>query len=291
MIFGPAILRPGIFRHAFGVGRIASAGNSVDPATRDYLAKIQAAGVTVTSIQQSAINAFIVAEKAAGRWDSHKRIYLPIWGSAAANAVCMKSLASGTFVGGVTHGAGFVQGNGTNGYFNTSVTPSTLGQTLSSASITALITQAPSGTAAATAIGSIDGGDTSKLIEFSHLSSTAIIFRAMTAAGIGAVQIALARASQIGIFVSSREGGDRRIIQRLTSGVTTLVNTAAANAGSVPTTGAYQMMRSGFSGGAAYSDGRYGFFAASLGQTVAEAQAFTANVKTLWEISTGLTLP
>jgi len=59
----------------------------------------------------------------------------------------------------------------------------------------------------------------------------------------------------------------------------------------VPVTGTVQMLRSGFSGGAAYSDGRYGFFAASLGQTVSQSQAFSLNVKTLWETCTGLTIP
>jgi len=263
----------------------------LDPDAKSYIDAVVAAGATVTGAQRTAIDNFIKAEKDASRWTLHKRLYLPIWSIAAANAIDMVTQASGTFVGGVTHAAGYIQGNGSTGYFNTNVTPSTLSQTTSSASLTTLITQAPSGVGAVTAIGSIDGSDTTKLLEFSHLSGTAIIFRAMTVAAGGAVQALLSRASQVGIFVSSREGGDRRIIQRLTSGVSTLVNTTGANAGTVPVTGTYQMLRSGFGGGAAYSDGRYGFFAASLGQTISQSQAFSLNVKTLWETCTGLTLP
>jgi|694.fasta_scaffold62437_5 hypothetical protein len=263
----------------------------LDPDAKSYINAVAATGVTVTQTQKNAINAFVESEKAASRWTLHKRLYLPIWSLASANAIDMVTRASGTFVGSVTHASGYIQGNGSTGYFNTNVTPSALSQTLSSASLTALVTQAPSGVAAATAIGSIDGSDTSKLVEFSHLSGVAVIFRSMTATGIGAVQAILARSSQVGIFVSSREGGDRRIIQRVTAGVSTLVNTTGANAGTVPVTGTVQMLRSGFSGGAAYSDGRYGFFAASLGQTVSQSQAFSLNVKTLWETCTGLTIP
>jgi hypothetical protein len=277
----------------YSLGNMLGGGmvSGLDPDAKSYINAVVATGATVTQTQKNAINAFVESEKAASRWTLHKRLYLPIWSLASANAIDMVTRASGTFVGSVTHASGYIQGNGSTGYFNTNVTPSTLSQTLSSASLTALVTQAPSGVATAIAISSIDGSDTSKLVEFSHLSGVAVIFRAMSLTGGGSVQATLTRASQVGIFVSSREGGDRRIIQRLTSGVTTLVNTAGANAGTVPATGTYQMLRSGFAGGTAYSDGRYGFFAASLGQTVSQSQAFSLNVKTLWETCTGLTLP
>jgi len=68
-----------------------------------YVAALRAAGATVTSTQQAAISTFISGEIAAGRWSKHKRLYFPIWGLAAANAICMKSLISGTFSGSVTH--------------------------------------------------------------------------------------------------------------------------------------------------------------------------------------------
>jgi hypothetical protein len=68
-----------------------------------YVAALRAAGATVTSTQQAALSSFISGEIAAGRWSKHKRLYFPIWGLAEANAICMKSLTSGTFSGGVLH--------------------------------------------------------------------------------------------------------------------------------------------------------------------------------------------
>jgi hypothetical protein len=75
-----------------------------------YIAALTAAGATVTAPQQAAISTFISDEIAAGRWDGIKRLYFPVWGVAAANAICMKSLTSCTFNGAVTHGAGYIQG-------------------------------------------------------------------------------------------------------------------------------------------------------------------------------------
>jgi hypothetical protein len=73
-----------------------------------YVAALRAAGATVTAPQQAAISTFISGEIAAGRWSKHKRLYFPIWQLAAANAICMKSLTSGTFSGSVIHGSGGV---------------------------------------------------------------------------------------------------------------------------------------------------------------------------------------
>lgn len=236
---------------------------------------------------------FIIAEDLAGRWSDMKRLYLPGFGNAAANAIDIVGGTSGTFPvsGGVTHATGYVQGNGSTGYFNFGVTPSALGLTLSSAAVFALVTQSASGTSGASMVTAVDGTDTNKVLEISHQSTT-VAFRAYDATlSNGTVQPTLARASQVGIFVGSREGGNRRVVHRLTSGVSTLINTAGGNFGSVPTTGTLQAMRSSFGSGAAYSNGRYGAYGASMGMTVAQAQAFSANLKTLWEGLFNLTLP
>jgi len=57
----------------------------------------------VTAPKEAAISTFINGEIAAGRWSKHKRLYFPVWQLAAANAICMKSLTSGTFSGNVAH--------------------------------------------------------------------------------------------------------------------------------------------------------------------------------------------
>jgi len=236
---------------------------------------------------------FIIAEELAGRWSDMKRLYLPGFGNAAANAIDIVGGTSGTFPvsGGVTHATGYVQGNGSTGYFNFGVTPAALGLTLSSAAVFALITQSPAGTAGENIVTAIDGSDTTKVLELSH-QSTFMAFRANNVtAGSGTVNAIIARASQHGIIVGSRHGGNRRVIQRTTAGVNTVIDSTAADAGTMPVTGTLQAMRSAFGGGAAYSDGRYGAYGAGMGMTVAQAQAFSANLKTLWEGLFTLTLP
>jgi len=51
------------------------------------------------------------------------RIHIPLWQVAAANAICAKSLTSGSFVGEVTHNVEGIRGDGTTGYFDTGITP------------------------------------------------------------------------------------------------------------------------------------------------------------------------
>ena len=82
----------------------------LDPDAKAYVNAVIATGVTVTGLQRNAINNFIEGEKTASRWSIHKRLYLPIWANAAANAICLRSLTSGTFVNSPTMGAGFIKG-------------------------------------------------------------------------------------------------------------------------------------------------------------------------------------
>jgi len=116
--------------------RIAASRRDADADA--YISAIRTAGATVTAAQRDYINDFIRAEKIASRWDSIKRFYLPIWGVAAANAICLRSLTSGTFVGSVTHGAGYVQSDGSTGYFDTGVSLSGAGCLQDSTSLFAM---------------------------------------------------------------------------------------------------------------------------------------------------------
>jgi hypothetical protein len=258
-----------------------SPGNSVDPATRDYLAQIQAAGVTVTSIQRSAIDAFIVAEKAAARWDSHKRIYLPIWGSAAANAVCMRSLTSGTFVNSPTHGAGFVQGNGSTSYFNTNATVGDFGWTDATCLLGVLISE--NSTADATLGGFADASHRAILTRFNgnlggNHPVSGIFLNAGTPTGICAI--------------SATNTAMRRLHRRATSGFTTPAEVATTAVATLTTTRAVSFMARNTAGAiSGHSNAKFGAFFGGLGLSTADVSAFTANLKTLWESCTGLTLP
>jgi hypothetical protein len=108
-----------------------------------YVAALTAAGATVTAPQQAALSAFISGEIAAGRWDGIKRLYFPVWGVAAANAICMKSLTSCTFNGAFTHASGYIQG-GPNKYISLGANLSTLGLSVGSHYFAGLFKTAPS---------------------------------------------------------------------------------------------------------------------------------------------------
>jgi hypothetical protein len=79
----------------------------------------------------AALSRFFRAGDAAGWRSALACLYLPVWGSAAPNALDAVTLTSGTFVGTVSHASKQFQGTGgTPGYFNTGCTPSSLGLTI-----------------------------------------------------------------------------------------------------------------------------------------------------------------
>jgi hypothetical protein len=170
-----------------------------------YIERVETAlGSSITETQKTAIGAFIEAEQVDGRWGAHRRLYLPIWANAAANAICLKSLTSGTFAGTITHGAGYVQSDGSTGYFNFGTDPSSLG---------------------------LSAGNSSACV--------------------------------------------------LTCPATGNVPTTAINAMAAVVNGTR----------GSFSNARYGAWMAGLAMTQPNTDAFTGNLKTLWETCTGRTLP
>jgi len=293
MIFQPPIFRPALFRSPLTPDWV-SQSTALHPTASARIDAIYAAGGTCPAglaASKLLLSNFIVTQEAAGIWPLLKRLYIPGFRNAAANAIDIIGGTSGTFPvsGGVTHEAGYVQGNGTTGYFNFGVTPSTLGLTLASAAVFALVYQAPPGTVSESMVTAVDGSDTTKVLELSH-QATGIAFRNANVTS-GTIQPTLARASQNGIIIGSRQGGNRRVVRRATSGVSTLIDSAGADAGTIPVTGTLQAMRSSFGSGLAYSDARYGAYGASMGLTVDQCQTLSAGLKTLWEGLFNLTLP
>lgn len=281
MIFGPAILRPGIFRHAFGVERIVPPRSGFDPATRDYLAQIQATGVTVTSTQQSAINAFIVAEKAVGRWSLHKRFYFPIWANAAANAICMKSLTSGTFVNSPTMGAGFIKGNAMNQYFNINTTLGALGITSGDGS-SIIGLKAETSVANRGNWGALNVGG--YIVDFRP--ATGLGRRMTWLQSDSSVTGVFDTSQRTGVIVSTRTSASQYTVHNDISDLGVVVY-----AGGVPTVNPFVMARN--NGGTAdlYGDSEIAFVGFGLGLNAANARAYAAAVKKLWQDCTGLTLP
>ena len=113
-------------------------GVSLDADAAAYIDAVVDAGGVVSGAQASAINTFYKTGKADGWYPSLKRMYLPIWAAAAPNAIDMIARGSGTFVGTVTHGAGYVQSDGSTGYFNTGVSLSGAGCLQDSTSLFAM---------------------------------------------------------------------------------------------------------------------------------------------------------
>lgn len=90
------------------------------PGAAAYRAALIAAGAVLTGDQSQAISAFFRKGAAAGWLSKVLRLYLPVWGSAAPNALnVLAPGTSGTWVGTVSHAGSQVQSTGGNGYFNT----------------------------------------------------------------------------------------------------------------------------------------------------------------------------
>jgi len=214
------------------------------------------------------------------------RDYHPVWQVAAANAICAKSLTSGTFVGTVTHGVGFVQGDGSTGYFNTGISPNSLGLSPSSAMFGCVLTTSPSATGmrtfgCQTGTASLDTFETTS--EELRTGSYGVVFNASLPAG-------FARTS--GIILNSRQSlTSCKLIVRQSSGVFVSAEQTAAASGSISDS-LVGMARN--SGGAitAFSNGRHaGFFAGGTNVNHAMSEKFTLIRKQFYEALTGLTIP
>jgi hypothetical protein len=284
------MVRPGFLRAGFlQAGFLRGEGVPVlDADAAAYIAAVVDAGGVVSGGQKSAINTFYKTGKADGWYPSLKRVYLPIWGVAAPNAIDMIARGSGTFAGGVTHGAGFVQGNGTTGYFNTNTSYGTNGLTASDAYAFSLVK-----TASTLGFRGLQGRSQGTTASATFLSSNSGQLFRWNNTSTGAVS---GTSAGTGVMSASRQGGSRTIYRRTTSSRTTLVSTAGADAGTMPSAGVVLLQAVNSDGGTGLTPGEFnnaeiGAGGFGLGMTNAQDSAFTASLKTLWEGLTGLTLP
>lgn len=258
---------------------------SLDPDAKGYIDAVVAAGATVSGGQKSAINTFVKTGKADGWYSSLKRLYLPIWAAAAPNAICMTSLTSGTFVGGVTHGAGFVQGDGTTQRFNSGATPGSLGMGAGNWMIGALINLASTIHNSSHVSSFVS---TSQMLDLNSFGfSNGIRSRGFPIGTIAQIDQDLV--SQTGVVLATHQGAAtaRRIYQQKASTLAT-ANGATGEAGTLPNVDLSFMADSR---GVNFTDARYGAFFAGASYDDDAARAYVANLKTLWETCTGLTLP
>jgi len=263
--------------------RIAASRRDAD--ANAYISAIRTAGASVTAAQRDYINDFIRAEKIAARWDLVKRLYLPIWGVAAANAICLRSLTSGTFVGGVTHGAGFVLSDTTTGYMNTNVGITTLGLSLSSYHFAGLY-KASATKANSFLFGAQSGSNVNRMF-ISATTYTADVSSPVLGRATGTV----ASGDRLGIFTFSGAASARFLKRRKTSGVTTL-GTTTTTITAQPNNLNVAFLANNSSGTISnYCGEEIGAFSIGLELTDAQDTAYSLALKNLWEGTTGLTLP
>jgi hypothetical protein len=116
-------------RLGLGNNLVSGGGSLFTSDANAYIAALKTAGVIVTPNQRNAITTFITTGNSEGWYPLLKRLYLPIWGSAAPNAIDLVTRTSGSFVGNVQHGVGFVKATDSTGYFDFNVSPQALGLT------------------------------------------------------------------------------------------------------------------------------------------------------------------
>ena len=255
--------------------------NRLDSDAKAYIAAVVASGGTVSKTQRTAINNYIVAEKAASRF-AGSVMYFPIWGVAAANAIDMVSLTSGTFVGGVTHASGYVQGNGTTGYLNTNKTFAGCGGAINNFRIFGLNN---------TALNFALGGSGSSLNVYSAQSSGT---SGRVAYGGGLTLTAASAVTGIVSFI--RRVSETEIYRRITSSRSLQGSDAIPQIGNSPASSNMFFMaanNTNLAGGisaTSFSSNRFGAFGMGPQLSNANDQAHTLNLKTLWETCTGLTL-
>ena len=271
---------------------LSSSASGLDPDAKGYIDAVVTAGATVSATQKKAINTFVKTGKSDGWYSSIKRIYLPIWASAAPNAICMTSLTSGTFNGTVTHAAGYVQGNGSTGYFNVGAAPSSLGVTLSSSNIIVLV-KAPMTAGSRWHMGVAQVLNNTQTFGLEAQGGTKLVSINSDRTNVnGNISYAYAGNSQQGVLIGGRNSGDSYIQRRLSSGFSELARETEGDTGTMPFSRNLILMAFNYtSGPLSFSDAEYGCFALGTGLSLANNESLSLALKALWETCTGLTLP
>jgi hypothetical protein len=261
-------------------------GLILDDAGAEVISAVEATGVTVTTAQRDAIHAFFTAGNNEGWLSALKRFYLPIWANEEANTIDWITRTKGSFVGGVTHAAGYVQSDGT-GWMDTRTTLAVNDITTSSAYACFL---AKTNMVGGNALGSRN--TITRHFGMSR-SGNSISAQIMTNSATGGLHSTFVGTDGfVGILSGSRTNGTRFNAKRVTSGRTNLGSVTGNNFGTIPNpTIALMGLNIATTGISGIPTNQFGGFAIGSGLTDFEDAAFTLALKTLWETCTGLTLP
>lgn len=257
--------------------------SGIDASGRAYIDAVRATGATVSNSQIFALSQFVKRQKGNSLWSQIFRFYLPIWGTASANAICLKTLTSGTFSGGFTHASGYIQGDSGSNQFSLNSTAAGLGITAQQGCLFSLITTVPNNSFAGM-IGVRDGNNTRHTGIMHNLGSNG------QAAGISSSSASATNIGNVGLHLISRTTSTRqRMFVRRASGL--LQSTINTNQ-SDPVLSTRTMWATALNGeGAFRSSSRFGLYGAMAGIDDDQASNFTLDLKTLWETCTGLSLP
>lgn len=269
---------------------LSTSVSGLDPDAKAYIQAIESTSTSVSSIQKNAINTFVKNGKADGWYPLLKRFYLPIWAASAPNAIDLIQLGSGTFVGGVSHSSGYIQGNATTGYFNIGATPSTIGLLPSSCWHGRIyLTAASANYQEGCFQEPLRSCTISRLAGSTQRTSDCMTDASSTGRDVFSVA---GDSAMTGILSLSRLSGTTRLRVRKSSGRTTYTDITRSDVGSPPITRNYYVLALNFNNGPVQGHNmQVGAHWLGTGATDAQDSLFTQSLKTLWETCTGSTLP
>lgn len=260
-------------------------GPGLDPDAAAYIALIEGDGVSVSDTQSAALHDFYTTGKSDGWYSSLKRMYLPIWAAASPNARCLVSGTSGTFVGGVDHNSpsgGWVQSDGSTGYFDLGVTAASLGLTRASGWMGALMKTA---VANHQYLGAQNGSFEVELLRHTVTPSITTDYND------GSTGRNSSSSATDGIISASRSGGSMKHFRRATAGRAVAGTHTYADTGSLTSLNCYALMKNSSGTPTSGSTSEMGAWWLGTGVTDTQDSNMTAALKVLWETCTGLTLP
>lgn len=259
---------------------------SLDPDAKAYIAAVESAlASSITNTQKNAIGTFVEIGKDEGWWVKIKRMYLPIWGAAAPNAIDMIARGSGTFVGGVTHSSGYIVGNGTTGRFDIGASPDSLGLVDGDASLSCLVYASQAGTGFRVVHGVTQTSPARKNLRISRFTTTSSV-------DLGAAVSNASDTNFNGIYIAAETASNSRYFRvRRSGGVTSLGTSTTSSTGGYPTINPQVMAANNSLSMANFSADQIGAAHIGLAMTTTQADQFTAALKTMWETCTGLSLP
>jgi hypothetical protein len=250
----------------------------IDQDANDYLDAVTAAGVVPTQVQANALTTFIMAEKAAGRWAKHKRLYLPIWGNAAANAIDLVTRTSGTWAGPITHAPGYAEA-GDGGSFLATASIIALGLTRTDHCLSVLVYRGHQAQRSTVVLAGLVIANGIQLIETMNHEMR------WYSGNTNFVELG----GNTGIFVGSRTTlREINLFRRTAAGTSSASELRNVRGFSDQGISGFRRLSAG---NPMQGNQRIGVFHIGLGLDVAQAEAFSANLKTLWESCSGLAIP